>query len=175
MPTQLKRPCNKPGCRALTHEKHCERHKQLPNVTLICGPPGSGKTTYVKEHSSYGDLILDLDWVWQSLSGLPAYLEKPGPLMPFVFTVRDAIYQRLTEESDLERAWIIAGAPASQEREQLSARLNAEVVLLKVPIAVCLERIEKDEKRLGSSSTSRPWIERWWSLYTPRDGDILIG
>lgn len=174
MPKRLAHPCDRPGCRELTYEKHCERHKQLPIVTVICGPPGSGKTTYVRNHSKYGDLIFDLDWVWQSLSGLP-YLEKPDPLTPFIFTVRDAVYARLTEESELERAWIIAGAPTAREREQLSDRFNAKIVLLRVPIDVCLDRIENDEKRPGSADIIKPWIERWWRSYTPRDGDILLG
>lgn len=172
-PIRARKPCYEYGCGELTNKKYCDKHLPLSKITLICGPPGSGKTTYVRKNARRGDLIFDLDWIWQSISGLP-YLDKPDSLKPFVFCIRDAIYQRLTEESDLERAWIIVGAPTADERESLSERFKAEVILLKVPLDICIQRIQNDEKRPNSAEIIRPWIERWWSQYGDREKDIVI-
>ena len=30
-------------------------------IRLVCGPPGAGKTTFVGERRSDGDLVVDLD------------------------------------------------------------------------------------------------------------------
>ena len=37
-------------------------------ITLVWGSPASGKTTYVKNNMKLGDMIIDLDYIKQSIS-----------------------------------------------------------------------------------------------------------
>lgn len=41
--------------------------KRTTHVTLVTGPPGAGKTTYVAEHKADGDLVVDYDTLAQAL------------------------------------------------------------------------------------------------------------
>jgi hypothetical protein len=38
-------------------------------LTIVTGPPCSGKTTYVREHAQPGDIIIDLDAIITALGG----------------------------------------------------------------------------------------------------------
>ena len=38
-------------------------------VTLVCGPPAAGKTTYVPEHAKPGDVIIELDACIEAAGG----------------------------------------------------------------------------------------------------------
>jgi hypothetical protein len=45
------------------------------NTTVVCGPPASGKSTYVQQHLEDGDVYWDYDEVMAELSGLPMHQE----------------------------------------------------------------------------------------------------
>ncbi|MFC3238240.1 HNH endonuclease, partial [Streptomyces nitrosporeus] len=63
-------------------------------VTLVCGPPCSGKTTYVRDRAQGGDLVVDWDALAQAL-GSPHPWDHPAPLTPFIAEARDAVTARL--------------------------------------------------------------------------------
>lgn len=132
------------------------------SVTIVCGPPASGKSTYVQERTTRGDLIVDLDAIFMALSGLPQY-DKPHVLMPFVVAARDAVLNRLRQPTDVKRAWVIAGLPTAAERTALARRLTAQVVVLNVKRDECVRRVQHDERR---QQESRQWIgaiDRWFA------------
>lgn len=134
-------------------------------ITIITGPPGSGKTTYVTKHAQWGDLIVDVDAIYSALSGRPWY-EKPAPLLPFVLDARDAILDRLHAQSDLRHAWIITSEADHAELQRLKARYNAKLLVLETDPAECLRRIATDERRAGTAPQWQPLIARWWDTYT---------
>ena len=76
------------------------------HVTLVCGPPCSGKTTFVRQRAQPGDLVLDADVIGQRAMAKALR----GPLRG--------------------RVWVIRCCPGARARQVLAAQLNAEVVLL---------------------------------------------
>lgn len=76
------------------------------NIVVVYGLPASGKTTYVRSQMKRGDLIVDVDFIFAALSGLPMR-DKPIGLLPFVAAARDAVCERLRRESEVPAAWII--------------------------------------------------------------------
>ena len=131
--------------------------------TIVAGPPGSGKTTYALEHMKRGDLILDMDLLYQALSGL-ALRDKPDCLIPFVCEARDAVLDRLQRESNVLNAWIITTADRP-ETLKLSHRLNAPIKLFNVPTMVCRKRMQNE----GRADTAEmvEVCERWrksWNI-----------
>ena len=133
-------------------------------VTIITGPPGAGKTTYVNERRQWGDLVVDVDAIYAALSGLPWY-EKPDVLLPFVLEARDAILDRLHGEAALRHAWIITSEADRTELERLKQRYNATLLAIETPAAECLRRIAADPRRAGKVEQWRPIVERWWATY----------
>jgi hypothetical protein len=139
--------------------------RPLCPVTLVCGPPGSGKTTFVLERKQWGDLIVDLDALYQALSGLPAY-EKPDVLLPFVFAARDAVVARLGSAHGVRHAWVITSGADGADRRDLAASLNADVVLLEVAPSECLRRIAQDDRRATKWELWEPIVMHWWDRFT---------
>ena len=181
-PTSLKKACQSPYyCPNLVEagEKYCKacraKEQSRKSITIVCGPPSSGKSAYVFKQARPGDLIVDLDLIWQALSGMPRN-ERPMELFPFVLAVRDELYRQLEKPNEIERAWIIAGLPTAKEREHLSKRLGGKIVLLKVQAEECMKRITNDGKRKDKDIERywKPMIDKWWKLYEPSDKDEVI-
>ena len=129
-------------------------------ITIVCGPPGAGKTTFVKDHVLWGDLVVDFDKLFSALSFLPEH-EKPGNLFPFVCAARDAIYREI-ERGDISRAWVICGGAKRWDRERF---LGARIILLKKTVSECLRNLMNDPLRKDKVSLYRPMVEKWWAEY----------
>ncbi|MCX4686775.1 HNH endonuclease [Kitasatospora purpeofusca] len=127
-------------------------------VVLVCGPPCSGKSTYVDQHRAPGDLVVDWDTLAQAL-GSPHPWDHPRPLTPFVAEARDAVLARLGRRHDVARAWVIATAPRAQDRRRLAP--GAHLVLLAVPEPECAARA----RRAGRPAWTLEAIETWWRTY----------
>jgi predicted kinase len=135
-------------------------------VTLVCGPPGAGKTSYVRDRMRpMSDMVLDLDRLYEALSGLGKY-SKPDSLLPYVKTAYDAVVSQLSNGvGDLRHAWVISCAPSRTLRERLTASLRAEVVILDTPYDVCMRRISKDPSRSAQAPLWEALVEKWWKQY----------
>ena len=114
------------------------------NLTLIVGPPCSGKTTYVREHMEPGDLVIDYDAIAQAL-GSPSTHDHPASLHPFILAARDALLDRMTRQHDAPRAWLIKCEPT---RDDIT---NAATI---VPVTA-----SRDDCHARAELSQRP--ERW--------------
>lgn len=136
-------------------------------VYLVYGSPLSGKTTWVNEVQNVGDLIIDMDNIWQCVSGLNRY-EKPKRLNQCVFGVRD----RLIEDVKYRRgkwlnAYVIGGYPLISERERLCKMLGAREIFIDTPREECINRLMK----IDDGRNKEEWlhfINEWWVKYAPR-------
>jgi len=113
-------------------------------VYLITGAPLSGKTTWARERSAEGDIILDIDDLWQAISGQPRYT-KPNSLKPIVFAARDEIKGLIARGAGTWRnAFIIEGLPAKMDRQRETERYkahNTEIITMNTEQAECLARL----------------------------------
>ena len=134
-------------------------------VTIVCGPPGSGKTTLVRERASVGDLIVDVDALFAALSGCDWY-DKPAGLLPFVMEARDAVIRRLARESEVRRAWIITAESDYAKLQAMKQQLGAkELLLLDVSANECLRRISRDKRREERWELWEPIVNGWWRTF----------
>lgn len=138
-------------------------------VTVVAGPPGAGKTTYVNERKRWGDLVVDVDAIYAALSGLDWY-EKPAPLLPFVLAARDAIIARLRQANDVQRAWVITSEGERSKLTALASSLDAELIVLDVDASECNRRIANDDRRKRNHQHWQSIVERWWSNWSNGDG-----
>lgn len=113
-------------------------------VYLITGAPLSGKSTFARERLAAGDLILDIDDLWQTISGQPRY-KKPNAVKPLVFSVRDELKGLIARGAGTWRnAFVIEALPVSMDRQREVERYkahNVEVVTMEATKDECLARL----------------------------------
>jgi len=115
-------------------------------VTLICGPPCAGKTTYAQQHAQPGDHILDRDTITAA-------------------NAEQIMRQRIDDIAAMTdgQAWVIRSAPNGTTRLRLATRLRAHVVLLIPPPDVLHQRAIHRPNRVAAIAGIADWHKR----YTP--------
>ncbi len=110
-------------------------------LTIISGPPCSGKTTYIGEHANANDIIIDFDGIATKLQ--PGYRHWSGMMQPDLMNkairVRNAMLGSL-ERQRSGRAWFIVSAPTKAERDWWRGKLGGELVLLHPGADECKRR-----------------------------------
>lgn len=147
------------------HVCHNRIHNKLGHIArqvyLVWGSPLSGKSTYVDEVAVWGDLIVDVDSIWQCVSGRERY-EKPARLKPVVFGIRDTLLDMVRHRCGSWRnAYVVGGYPLVNERERLMRSLGAREVYVESSQAECLARLKacRDGRDVGEW---RKYIDDWW-------------
>lgn len=145
----------------------------MTKVTVVCGPPGSGKTTYVRERVRWGDLIIDLDAIYVAIGGQGDHQHAIG-LLPFALAVRDALYRKLESSAvDVRHAWVVTSGAKQAARDALRQRLGAHVVVLETGPNECARRIHSDDSR-GSKDAQVELVQTWWREYRVDERDECI-
>ena len=113
-------------------------------VYLVTGAPCSGKTTFVRERMQEGDLVFDIDDLWQMISGQPRYT-KPNALKAVVFNTRLLIKEQIAKGAGSWRnAYIIESLPLATDRKREAERYkahNCEIVTMEASREECLNRL----------------------------------
>lgn len=138
-------------------------------VTLVCGPPCGGKTTYVAEHALDGEPVLDQDAIAQEQGSPREWLHSPHRARAANRRLKSGI--RDLKASTSGRAWVIRCLASGHRRQLLAAQLQADrVVVLMPPIETVLERAAS---RPNPGKTAA-LVRRWYMAYTPNPGDVVI-
>ena len=140
-------------------------------LTIITGPPAGGKSTYVKQHATSGDTIIDLDNIADDLSGHDGH-DWPRRWLGAALNERNRILGSLATQGP-GAAWFIIGAPTPDERAWWAKKLRPrEVVVLETAIDVCMARIRQDAARNRDHYDDA--ASAWWAGYQRRDGETVI-
>ena len=143
-------------------------------IKIVCGPPGSGKTTYVLSKKKSGDLIIDLDAIIQAFTFLP-YYEKPQRLLPLMWDVRDFVVARMkTSQGMFYGGWVIMGGAKVEKRNRIAINLDAKVYVLEISSFECSKRISHDERRKDRALQWVELVNKWWREYEPYELDIIV-
>ena len=135
----------------------------MRQVYLVYGSPLSGKTSWVKENASEGDLIIDMDSIWQCVSGCKRYV-KPPRLKSIVFKVRDMLIESVKYRyGKWNSAYIIGGYPFAAERERLIKDVGAREIFIDVPKEECMRRLHADPDR--NCEEYERYIDEWFERF----------
>ncbi len=149
-------------CHNHIHQKLCHEQRQ---VFVVWGSPFSGKSTFVKQNMAEGDIVVDMDSIWQCVSGCERYV-KPNRLKSVVFTIHSQLLEcvRMRQGKWLT-AWVIGGYPFEGERQRLLNALGARDIFIDTPKEECIKRLFDSEQR-----NQKQWLEfiqQWWERYSP--------
>lgn len=130
-------------------------------LTVVTGPPCSGKTTYVHEHAKPGDIIIDLDPIAEAL-GSPDHHDHPEPLRRVAQAARRAaIAEAIRQHRRGASVWIVECDPTRDRRAEYH-RASAQFISLRVSVDE-LHRRAADRPRLWHALIDRQVAktERW--------------
>lgn len=163
---------NPANIQIVSHRSHNEIHKRFGfcterKVYYVYGPPCSGKNTFVNSIKGNSDIIVDIDNVWQCITGGARY-DKPPALKTNAFILRDCLLDMIkTRAGKWERAFIIEGGAVSAERNRRIAALGAEPIYIDTDKETCFIRLANDNTRTEQHKNEwRKYIEQWFIDYS---------
>lgn len=155
--------------------------KSYVPVTLVCGAPGSGKSTWVEAARDPADLVVCFDQIAGQIFAGGA-LRAGVTLTPD--QIADVLRRRNEMIADLmwsraagkwARAWIIAGEPRAESRQWWADVVGAQIVVLETSEAECRRRIQADaEAGDARGPQALRQVGEWWREYRPRAADRRI-
>lgn len=119
----------------------------LKRVYLVWGAPCSGKTSFVMQNKGRNDLIIDMDAIWQAITGGSKY-DKPDALRTQAFAVRDCLLDSVkTRAGKWATAYYVTTEPRKAARDRMCAKLGAEPLYIPCTKGEALERLANDPER----------------------------
>ena len=119
------------------------------SVTFVCGPPGSGKSTYCRNRATGRDLIWDLDVIAGCLNEhYRQNRNRSFEMNEMIGSWRDSLIAAIREVRVTNNAWIIIS-----DREQAFSAANKIPGASVVVLTLLLKNLQKPAKDLCSKNT----------------------
>lgn len=158
----------------ICHNKHHNRfsgggHKRREKaVYLIYGPPLSGKTSYVIEHMERGDIVVDIDKLYEAISLCNPY-NKPDNLKYNVFSIRNHIIDNIkTRYGGFKAAWIVGSYASKVDRDRLISELGAIPIYIEATKEQCFDRLNNcNDYRQEHKDEWKNYIDKWFEEFIP--------
>lgn len=137
-------------------------------IYLVYGPPLAGKKTYVIENMSEGDIVVDIDALYEAISYQPKYI-KPDKLLTNVIDVQRLLLDHIkTRQGKWRSAWIVGGYADKYRREMTIKDTGATPIFIDTSKDECLMRLGMiKDNRSKSKKEWETYINRWFERYQP--------
>lgn len=144
----------------------------LVPLTIVCGPPCSGKSTWVRDRAGRRDLVIDLDVIASDISGEPLHGWCRERWLNAALWRRNNMLGDLGRGGNWPAAWFIVSEPKPQHRDFWAKALRpSAVVVLEVDERECIRRAAASGRNVAEVEASST---RWWVQYGRRVGDQRI-
>lgn len=91
-----------------------EAWRNGPPITLVYGPPGAGKSTYVERHAQPGELVVDYDRIGHAIGSPDRHTHQA--VHQVINAARNAMLDRIRRaEHQAPRVWIVSTNPKAVE------------------------------------------------------------
>lgn len=154
----------------VSHRSHNEIHarfgySQGRKVYYTYGAPCSGKSSWVQSVKGNSDLVVDIDLIWQAITGGSKY-HKPDALKANAFDIYNSLLDMVkTRQGKWARAYIIAGGAHKGQRERTIRELGAEPIFIDTDQETCMQRLHNDKERAAVVNQWAGYIADWFKVY----------
>jgi len=155
-------------CHDKLHGRFCTGSKKKKNgVYLVYGPPMAGKSTYVRQHMKYGDMVIDIDAIASAISYMDMH-DKPDNLRYNVFAIKNELINQIkTRYGSFKSAWIIGGYPNCADRDRIVSETGAEVIFVEATREECMTRLDAcGGYRSVHKKEWSSYIDKWFEMHT---------
>ena len=163
---------NPENIKLVHHKCHNEIHErfgcQQRKVYYVYGAPCSGKSTFVRENKGRNDIVVDIDNIWEAVTGKKYF--KPNTLKDYVFAMYNELIQQIKMTNRMtgrgfSTAWIIEGGANKADRDRKISMLGAEPIFIEATKEECIERLHNDAERHAIQAEWETYIEKWFNCY----------
>jgi hypothetical protein len=142
-------------------------------LTIVCGPPASGKNHRVRQHSGGTDLVIDLDAIVHELSGEPMHRWSRDRWLDMAMRKRNAMLGELSKQPAWRAAWLIVSEPKAEHRAWWDETMQPKaIVVIEADEDTCMANAAQDADR--DQHHTRLMLRRWWAEYAQRSGDQVV-
>jgi 5-methylcytosine-specific restriction enzyme A len=149
-------------------------------VTLVCGPPAAGKTTWVNSRLTSADIVVCLDECRLSVGGTP--WDQDRGILRQALRHRDQLLHTLAHKQGCGGiAYVIISAPTEGERAAWGKVLgittppyHGQVVLMATPAETCIARLKADPRRRHVLQHQILAVLEWHRLYKARQTTSML-
>lgn len=155
----------------ICHSCHDKEHyrfgyKPAKKVYIVYGAPIAGKKAFVKENMERGDIVIDMDRLYEAVSMQHQY-DKPNNLLTNVISIRTLLIDSVkTRYGKWYNAWIIGGYADRFKRERLAEDIGAELVYIETTKEECYARLDIDKDRAYRVKEWKKYIDEWFEKYS---------
>lgn len=150
-------------CHNAIHERF--GYGGLQKVYYVWGAPCSGKTTFVQEAKGANDIVIDIDSIWECLTGAQRYV-KPKALNQNIFMTRNYLLEMVQlRTGNWRNAWIIEGGARAIDRRNRLIQLGAEDIHIDTDMYTCIERLTNRDMPYAAKKQWENYIADWFDTY----------
>ena len=134
--------------------------KPACRLVVVCGPPGAGKSTYVRVHAGPSDTVIDTDVMSREMYQRPLH-QLTRTEFVHVFRERNHRVADLSTACAASTAWLIATEGAAKKRMYWE-RLGADVVIIHPGVDECIKQLMHDTRRDADLRAQQIKIIKKW-------------
>jgi hypothetical protein len=123
---------------------------------VVTGPPGAGKSSYIKAHAKPQDIVIDLDLMALAMAGPGAdHHNHSETLLKVVHRARFAAIREAEQHIDTTDVYVINTLPTAKAKTQYK-RLKARIITVDPGQDIVMQRIE-DMRQPAMKAVATKW------------------
>lgn len=120
----------------------------MPNVYIVTGAPGSGKSHFVNQHAGEYDVIYDFDRIAETLCPMSGQHGNRRFMMDLLMDIRKTVIRNLASRiGEWNNAYFITSSADPVQIRSWLNMMKAEEIHIDTPLDKCIENIMADDSR----------------------------